>query len=90
MAKIAAVIFDALIGVLFVFLVGYKMLLLFRYRDDPAKRERLLWKNQVYPKWLARFIIPDDPDMLVVGDDTHKGAAKSSVAPPARKGNSPS
>jgi hypothetical protein len=34
----------------------YKLILMFRYRNDREKLEWLVWTNQVFPKRLHRFM----------------------------------
>jgi len=46
----------------FVALLVYKLVLMFRYRDDPAKLKALVWMDQVFPKRLQRFIYDEDYD----------------------------
>ena len=46
----------------FVALLLYKLVLMFRYRDDPAKLQALVWSDQVFPKRLHRFIYDEDAD----------------------------
>jgi hypothetical protein len=43
-------------------LSAYKLLLLWRYRNDPAKREALISTTQLWPKRLHRFLIDEDAD----------------------------
>ena len=40
----------------------YKVILWFRYRKDPIKREALISSGQVYPKRLAKWIFDEDAD----------------------------
>lgn len=44
----------------FVALLGYKLVLMSRYRNDPAKLQALVWTDQVFPKRLQRFIYNED------------------------------
>ncbi len=56
MAKIIDMILIMMLAIGLVALTLYKLILLFCYRHDPAKREALISSGQVYPKWLAKFI----------------------------------
>ena len=40
----------------------YKLVLMHRYRNDPAKLQGLVWTDQVFPKRLQRFIYDEDAD----------------------------
>ena len=40
----------------FVAKLVYKLVLMHRYRNDPAKLEGVVWTDQVFPKRLKRFI----------------------------------
>ncbi len=62
MAKIIDIILIMLLVVGLAAVTLYKLVLWFRYRYDPAKREALIASGQVYPKWLARFIFDEDAD----------------------------
>jgi hypothetical protein len=33
---------------------------LYRYRDDPVKREALISSGQAFPKWLAKWIFNEE------------------------------
>ena len=46
----------------FLALLIYKLVLMFRYRDDPDKLRALVWTDQVFPKRLQRFIYDEDAD----------------------------
>ena len=46
----------AILAAIFVALVAYKLFLLFRYRNDPAKREVLTSSGLIFPKRLAKWI----------------------------------
>ena len=46
----------------FVAMLVYKLVLMRRYRNDPAKLEGLIWTDQVFPKRLKRFIYDEDAD----------------------------
>jgi hypothetical protein len=54
------VILLATLVALFAALALYKVILLFCYRNDPAKREALISSGQVYPKRLRKFIFDED------------------------------
>jgi hypothetical protein len=41
---------------LLIVLAGYYLMLFYRYRNDPVKREWLLARTQVFPERIRRFI----------------------------------
>jgi hypothetical protein len=43
--------------VLIAVLSVYKLVQLFRYRNDPLKRRALISTSQVYPEWLQRWML---------------------------------
>lgn len=63
MAKVLDVILIVIGFGVYAALSLYKLILLYRFRNDPAKREALVWTTQVYPKRLTRFILDEDADM---------------------------
>jgi len=62
MARTLDLIVIVLFIAVFVALVLYKVILLFRYRDEPAKWEAVISTGQVYPKRLMQFIFDEKPD----------------------------
>jgi hypothetical protein len=62
MARTLDLILIAIFVAVFAALTIYKVILAFRYRDDPAKREALISTGQVYPKRLMRFIFDENPE----------------------------
>ena len=58
--KILDVILIVILLSTLVALALYKLLLLLRYRNDPAKREALISTGQVFPKRLAKFLFDED------------------------------
>jgi hypothetical protein len=56
MARIADVIVIIIGFALLAVLVAYKLYLFIRYKDDPVKREWLIFSTQIYPKKIARFM----------------------------------
>lgn len=46
----------------FVALLVYKLVLMYRYRDDPEKLEGLAWTDQMFPKRIQRFMYDEDYD----------------------------
>lgn len=62
MAKVFDIILLTVFAAAFAGLSLYKLILWFRYRDDPAKREALVSSGQVYPKRLAKWIFDEDAD----------------------------
>jgi hypothetical protein len=49
-----------LILVLMAVLSVYKLFQIYRYRNDPVKRKRLLNTTQVYPKKIKRWILDEN------------------------------
>ncbi|MGO8788751.1 MAG: hypothetical protein ACLQVL_15400 [Terriglobia bacterium] len=76
MAKLADVILIVVAFGIYAALLLYKLILFCRYRNDPAKREILIWQPQVYPDRLKRFFLDEHVDM---------SARKASPPNPARK-----
>jgi hypothetical protein len=63
MAKVLDIILLTVFAATLAGLSVYKLILWFRYRDDPVKREALISSGQVYPKRLARWLLDEDADM---------------------------
>jgi hypothetical protein len=40
----------------------YKLVLWFRYRNDPEKRERVVYSGQIYPEKVRRFLMDEKMD----------------------------
>lgn len=40
----------------------YKLVLWFRYRNDPEKRERVVYSGQIYPEKIRRFLMDEKMD----------------------------
>lgn len=50
---------------LFLIVVGlslYKLVIWFRYRHDPEKRERIVYAGQIYPEKIRRFLMDERVD----------------------------
>jgi nitrate reductase gamma subunit len=62
MVRMLDLIVIFLLVAVFVALTLYKVIVSFRYRNDPAKWEALISTGQVYPKRLMRFIFDENPD----------------------------
>lgn len=62
MAKALDVILMLVLVVALAALALYKVILLFHYRNDPAKRDALISSGQAYPQRLAKFIFDEDSD----------------------------
>jgi uncharacterized membrane-anchored protein len=62
MARVLDIILIVALAAGFAVLSLYKMTLLYRYRDDPVKREALISSGQVFPKWLARWVFNEEAD----------------------------
>jgi len=62
MAKVLDIILMVALVAGFAALSLYKLILWFRYRDDPVKREALISSGQVYPRRLAKWIFDEDAD----------------------------
>jgi hypothetical protein len=62
MAKVLDMLLLVVSAAGFAALSLYKLILLFRYRNDPVKREALISSGQVYPKRLAKWIFGEVAD----------------------------
>lgn len=51
----------------------YKLVALFRHRNDPAKRQAIISTTQVFPEWLTKFIY---------GENSGQSAGNSSAQKP--------
>ena len=76
MARLVDVILIVVAFGIYAALLLYKLILFYRYRNDPAKREMLIWQPQVFPDLLKRFILDEHANM---------NARKASPPNPARK-----
>jgi hypothetical protein len=64
MARILAITLIALFLAAFVALLLYKLVLMFRYRNDPDKLRALVSSGQVFPKPIKRFIYDEAADTV--------------------------
>jgi len=62
MARMADVVIIVIGLALLAVLVVYKLYLFVRYRDDPVKREWLIFSTQIYPRKIVRFMVDSDYD----------------------------
>ena len=76
MARLMDVILIVVAFGIYAALLLYKLILFYRYRNDPAKREMLVWQPRVFPERLKRFILDEHAD---------RSAGKASPSESGRK-----